>query len=970
MQRIGGSTVRHWGCMTLLTLTWNGLGGLALAQTTSTVGPQSGSGASSTQSLEEVVVTGSRIPSSNLRSISPVTTVGVAEIQSTGAIDMEAALRDLPEGFAGHGEFTNNNGNGDTSANLRNLGPQRTLVLIDGKRNVGSDSKGQVDLDAIPIGMIDHVEIVTGGAAAVYGADAVAGVVNVILKKDFTGVQANAQYGAYTPGEHGEKFDASVIGGTNYADGQGNVTGFLDYTRRDPVYVTDRPWAQPLLTSNGTSLVPYGIGISNVGQNLLTGQMFTPERTLVPVPAAGINYTDFSENNFLITPQTRVAAGLNGHLQATDSADLYFRANWSQNQVDRQVLDGTLVVDQVNVNYGNPLLSAQERGVLFSPGPHSANDTAQLELAQDFPQNGPVGELDTYKTYELVTGVRGDLSSHFRYDGSLQYGETTWLQVLTGDMSPERFQQALLVNPNGTCTNPANGCVPLDIFSSAPGAVTAAQTNFLNLVQQATSYTEQWVASASVAGDLAQLGMKSPLAADPVSIAVGVEHRNELSIYQPDPNLAVGNNLLYGSIPPLAGAYRVSEAFFETRVPLLSGLPAAESLEFEGGYRFSSYNLAGNTNTYKFGLVWQPDGDARLRGAYEHAVRAPEIGELFSPQAPETYPALDPCFAGNGAGPTASKALCQATGVPAAAYGQANLQCTGAGCIVFSGGNPNLRPESSDSKTFGVLLTPRFAPDLTLSADYYNITIKDAISTLTGSAQAVFNGCYGTQPSENPTQSPNNIYCQAIQRNAAGSVWGTGTNGGISLLNANVGLLGVAGVDSTINYRARFSDIGLAGIPGSLLVTVKAAYTSSYRLQANAELPSYQCAGTYGNTCGQPIPEWRTFTQLTWAADEATSLSVRWRYLTSVILDADKFSGTITDPPDHEIPAFSYLDLSGSWGIAKELSVHGGVRNVLGKNPPLVSSSIANSSINGFANTFPATYDIGRQLFVGFTGRF
>jgi iron complex outermembrane receptor protein len=922
--------------------------------------------------IEEVQVTGSRLPATNLQSISPVTSVSAEEIHQIGAIDVEAALRDLPEAFPGRGETTNNNGSGDTSANLRNLGEQRTLVLIDGKRAVGSDSRGVVDLDAIPVGMLERVDIMTGGASAVYGADAIAGVVNLILKKNFTGVEATAQYGSYSQSD-GRKYDTSLLGGFNFGAG-GNVTAFVGFTKRDPVYARDRAWGYPIVNSNGTTLEPYGLSIGSIGQNLDSGTMFSPDRTLVPASGANpLNYTQWTSTQFLVVPQERYSAGLNAHYDANPAVQPYFRATWSQNKVDRQVLNGAPFAAPVTVNYGNPLLSQQERDSLFTAGAHADGDTTSFTLGRMLTENGNVGEQDTYDTYELVGGITGALSSHFNYDVSAQYGSTQWKQALVGDIAPAAFQQGLLVNPDGTCINPANHCVPIDIFTSAAGTITRAQVDSINLTQRADSNTAQWVTTAAVTGDLGQFGLQSPWANDAVGVVLGAEHRNESSDYRPDANLAVGNNIVFGSIPALSGAYHVTEGFLETRVPLATDRPWAQSLLLEGGYRYSNYNRAGTTNTFKYGLVWQPVNDIRVRGAFERAVRAPNINELYTPQQPETTNGIDPCFSSNGAGPKASKDLCVATGVPASAYGSANLQCLNALCVVYQGGNPALSVETSLSKTFGLSITPRFAPGLTVSTDYYDIRIEGAIATLASDAQPVLDGCYGTGFGQNPPQSASNIYCQALQRSPSGALFGGGHNGalgGIVLLNSNVGSLSVSGLDTDISYQSRLADIGLDAIPGAVAISTKAAYVRSYRTQANAELPVYQCAGSFGSTCGQPIPEWRVSTRLTYSPLDSLSLSVRWRYITSLVLDADKFSGTVTDPPDHAIPSFSYFDLSGSWRVTDQVSLHGGVTNVLNKYPPVLSLSVAGAFISGFSNTFPATYDIGRQLFLGVSARF
>jgi iron complex outermembrane receptor protein len=919
--------------------------------------------------IQEVIVTGSRVRAPDEVSISPITSVTPLDFQQMGAIDVEQALRDMPEAFPGRGNTTNNNGSGDTSANLRNLGPQRTLVLVDGQRFVSDDQKTQVDLDVIPPGMIERIDVVTGGASAVYGADAIAGVVNIILKKNFNGLQVDAQAGEYSPQGDGKSEDVSLMAGTDFGEHKGNVTTFAGFTNRNYVLKQDRDWAFPSLTSNGTALVPTTPGVIPGGRELNSGDMFTDSRTLVPYD--GSTYQR-SYGQYIITPQRRFDLGINGHYDISPWANLYFFGTYVQNNVDRSTSIGA-VEDTFSINYGNPLLSDQERSVIFSPGPHSATDIAQINLQKAMLSTGNDQELDTYNTYEFRMGLTGPIDTHFNYDVSAQYGETQWLQILTGDISPSRFQQGLLVNPDGTCMDPSNGCVPIDIFTAQPSAITSAQANFFKLTQQANTVTEQELVTGSISGDLGRFGIKSPIADKPVNVALGGEYRHEYANYMPDDTLATGNNLMYGAIPPERGDYSVTEGFFEGRVPLVEDKPWAKSIEVEAGYRYSDYNLAGRTNTYKYGGLWQPTTGIRFRGAFEHAVRAPSIDELFSPPQANSGGTVDPCFSNNGAAPTASRTLCIETGVPGAAYGNPNLQCPGGNCKVLNGGNPELRPETSNSVTFGVSLTPSALPGFEASIDYYNIKVQNAISEFGTDADVIIADCYGTGPGQNPTQNPNSVYCQHIQRSPAGDIWSGGFNGSVgyvSMLNENTGLLHVSGIDFALGYRTRLSNVGVSAIPGSVSASSKISYVESYDSQTDQTSPVFQCVGTFGLTCGQPIPHWRSNTRFTWSPNNQLSLALRWRLISQVILDQDFFTGTLTDPPDHSMPTISYFDLSAFWTIRDKVNLRAGVTDLFNRQPPTISSSIASAEIFGFANTFPGTYDIGRVVFIGATVNF
>lgn len=919
--------------------------------------------------LQQVVVTGTHIRSPNIQSISPIEITSAEEIRRTGATNLEAVLRDLPMASPGLSATSDNFANGKTTANLRDLGVNRTLVLIDGRRVVPVDYLGTVDLDILPAAMIDRIDVVTGGASAVYGADAIAGVVNVILKKHFTGLQLNAQVAAYDPGD-GRMTDVSLLAGTDYADGRGNVTIFGGVTNRQPIFRRGRSWASPDLISNNTTLVPFGGNIIGAGRDLGRGLMFAPDRTLVPYDGSTL---DRSPAQYIVVPQDRISLGLNGDYRAAPGADIYYRAIFAQNRVSRQT-STVAITDTVAVNFGNPLLSDQERSILFTPGPHLPGDTSNITLQKAMLTLGNNGEHNLYQTIDAVLGIRGPLGGHFTYDLAGQFGETTWDQTLYGDVSPTRFQQGLLVDPDGTCTDPVGGCVPIDIFSGAPNAISSAQVAYFGLVQRAASDTRQVVATASISGDLGAIHAKSPWAADPMSVALGSEYRTEQSTYNPDDTLAVGNNLSFGAIPPTAGSYHVKEGYVEAHLPLAQDQTGARDLSLEGGYRISHYDLEGRANTYKLGVNWAPLTDIRLRASYERAIRAPTIGELFEEQQPATATAIDPCF-GNGAqGPTASAGLCAATGVPAGAYGNPAFQCPGGQCVSLVGGNRNIEFERSDSKTFGLTLTPRFAPQLSASIDYYDINLKGAIAPFGATVPAILANCYGSAPGQNPTQDPNNIYCRQVARNSAGEIFGGGflgaTSGDVLLLNQNTGFLRVKGIDLQTTYRRDLVDWGLHWIPGSIAANFDANYVTSHSIQQLPSLPVYECAGLFGLTCGQPIPTVRVNSRLTWLAGDRGSLSLRWRYLSGVTRDSDKFSGTATDIPDHRIPAFSYFDLMGTWNALENVTVSLGVNNLFDREPPLLSRSVAVGNIQGLSNTFPATYDIDRQFFVGVSASF
>lgn len=935
---------------------------IAFAQTSP--GPD----AADSSAVDEVVVTGSRLGSPNLVSNSPVSVTSREEIKAQGVVNAEDLIRDLPSAAPARSGATNNNGNGNTTINLRNLGELRTLVLVDGKRLPPADFSGVMDINSVPTSMIQRVEVLTGGSSAVYGSDAVAGVVNFILRKDFEGIAFDGQYGVTGEGD-GATYDANLTFGVNSPDGKGNITAWAGYTKRDAILGSDRDWAKTIYKSDGVGLVPTGSGTIAEGRDLDRGLMFNTSGELVPYDGRLFNN---QANRFVIVPQERYLLGALGQYEVSKAFNPYFRASFSQNQVSRQLGEPGFV-GAVEVNYGNPFLSDQERGVLFSPGPHADSDLASITLGRRLPEAPFIQENNTYDQFQIVLGTTGEIAEGFTYEVFGQYGHVQWNQQLLGDISFNRFQQGLLVNPDGTCVDPSGGCVPINVFTAAPGAITPEQAVYFSLKQQAVSESSQYVAGASVTGDLTTYGVTSPWAQSGLKLAVGTEYRRESASYQPDDNLAVGNNVVFGSIPPTSGEIDVMEFYGEARAALIEDRPFAKLLEINGGYRRSDYNLAGVANAYKYGLTWAPVEDIRFRASFQRAVRAPTIGELFAPAQPSADVATDPCFANGGAGPTAAQGLCVATGVPVANYGNPVYQCFSTQCTSLVGGNPNLGVETSDTKTFGIVLQPRMIPGFSATIDYFDTKIDGAIAAFGASVQNVFDSCYGTGAGQNPTQDPDNIYCRQIVRDDSGRASGGGRlsqpDGYTSLQNANIGFLRTKGIDAEVTWQRAFADLGI-GVPGQFRASLMGTYVTSFDQQLNLSSPVQECVGTVGFICGEPIPRLRVNSRFTWTPNAAFSFSARLRYVSSVVRDIDKFSGAVADPVAHRIGAQAYVDLSGEWTVKENLVLRAGVLNIADKQPPIVPNSVAAANNRGLSNTFLGTYDLGRQFFIGITARY
>jgi iron complex outermembrane receptor protein len=477
--------------------------------------------------------------------------------------------------------------------------------------------------------------------------------------------------------------------------------------------------------------------------------------------------------------------------------------------------------------------------------------------------------------------------------------------------------------------------------------------------------TTEQVASISVTGDLGQYGWRSPLATDGVGVAFGTEYRRESLSLETDEEFSSGDLAGQGGARiGDSGSYDVYEMFAETRVPLVQDKPFVKNLSFDGAYRFSDYSTAGRTDTYEAQFVYQPIHDVTFRGGYARAVRAPNVNELFSAQAVGNYSGTDACA---GTSPTATLAQCERTGVTAAQYGTI-LQCPAGQCSELTGGNPDLKPETSDTITLGAVFTPSFLRGFTLTLDYFNIKVSGLIQSGVGGASVTLSQCLATG---SPT------YCNLIHRDSATGIL-YGASGYVEATEVNTGFLRTQGLDVEANYRFRPTDYFTMPEIGRFDVNFMGTYTGEYVDQPVSGGGTYDCAGLYGSdTCGTPIPRWRSKARLTWTPPLPFTLSVQWRYIDSVRFDGNSSNPFLHqseyDAIDGKIPAYNYIDLSATYKIKDNLTARMGVTNVFDKDPPVVDSNDfpASGPSLGNGNTFPGVYDaLGRTFFFGITADF
>ena len=944
----------------------------------------------------EVVVTGSRIKSANLESTSPVTQVTAEDVLTQGVTRVEDLVNQLPQAFAAQNATVANGASGTATVNLRGLGSSRTLVLVDGRRmSYGGVSSSAADLNQIPTQMVERVEVLTGGASAVYGSDAVAGVVNFIMKRDYEGVEVSGQYNFY---EHKNDFggpgtvklrdviaarartnpaqfqlppknvtdgygkEASILMGMNSADGKGNITLYATAFDGSEVLQRDRDFSACSLGPQSNGSFTCGGSSTNA-----TGR-FTDFGIASLVLGPGANSFNFTSNgaggwrnfsssldqynfgplNHFLRPERRYTLGATGHYEVSEAADIYAQVMYTDYRSVAQIAPSGDFLETTSINCGNPFLPAANLAAInCTPARVAANESVPMYIGRRNVEGGGRQSAFNNASFRTVVGVRGNLSEAWNYDVSAQVSGVKATNTAKNYFSIERLSRALnVVNVNGTptCQSVIDGtdknCVPWNPFTS--GGVTKAALDYLSVTGLQIGQIQQEDFTATLAGDLGTYGIKTPWANDGVQTVFGVEYRRDSLQNTVDANQGAGDLAGSGGATfGIDGATRVNELFFEGKLPIAQDQAWAQSLSADVAYRYSDYAQGFQTDTYKAGLEWAPIQDIRLRASFGRAVRAPNIVELFSATTLSLFDMDgDPCGASSpNAAATAAK--CIATGVPAALVGSDVLDSPAGQYQMQIGGNANLKPETSDTFTIGVVLQPRFVENLSITVDYFDIKIDSTISVF-GSANTL-DACYTNNDA---------AACSRIHRSRGGSIWSGG--GYVENKNINIGSLSTKGYDVNADYSYEIGSWGTLG------ANLTGTYLKALGNEPGPGIDAYDCVGSFGN-CGTPTPKWRHKARLSWQTPWDLDLSLTWRYYGAVeqSVPADRI--------DRKFSAENYFDVAGSWAITKKASLVMGINNVLDDNPQ-ISSSVGTT---GNGNTYPQVYDaLGRYVFARATYKF
>ena len=962
--------------------------GLALASSPAFAQAAAPQTAADEAPAKDIIVTGSRITNPNLTSVSPVTVVTAQELKNQGTTRVEDLLNSLPQVFANEGSTDSNGASGIATVDLRDLGPVRTLVLINGRRLGNGDPTDPVaDLNFIPGSLIQRIDVLTGGASATYGSDALAGVVNFILKKDFEGVELDAQYSFYNHVNdfHSTNYDAALarrgyqaprgntVGGTGknvtltmgagFDDGRGHVTAYAGWRQVNAVSQGDRDFSYCGYTAsssgscggsstsiNGRFRQTRNVGTGSQAVFAPTGPSFTLDPATNNTTRAFRTYSstrdgfNFNPYNFFQRPDERYTLGAFANYEINDNFKPYLEVMFMDDRTRAQIApSGAFFGTDFKINCNNALMSAAQRTSLC--GANAGTPTLQSVYIgrRNVEGEGRVDDL-RHTDYRIVLGMKGDIGEAWSYDvyGSLWRAEL--VERYENDFSRRKINNALNVvtdpvSLQPVCAAKLNGtdanCVPWNIF--AIGGVTPAAAAYLATPGFKQGQSTEYVASAVLSGDLGKYGIQSPAADTGFQIAIGGEYRKERTELNNDIEFLTGDLAGQGApfgVRDINAGYNVKEVFVEAVMPLVSDKPGIETLGVTAAYRHSSYSLVGQTDTYKAQIEYAPIKQVRFRAGYNRAVRAPNNLELFSTPNIGLFGGRDPCA---GAAPTASLAACQRTGVTAAQYGLIDSNPANQYDQLTSG-NGALRPEIGDTYTVGAVISP--ITNMSFTVDAYDIKVKKLIATY--GANYVLSQCIAG----NNTAT----FCPLVQRApGSGSLW----YGGGYVVNGtlNLGEVHTRGIDVTALYKLNL------GAASSLTLDMVGTYLDKYDTTRIAGGAVDNCAGSFGaRACGTPLPKWRSKLRATYALANGLSISGAWRYFNGITNDD---LGNVPKEVE-KIPSVSYFDLSMSARIGDHYTFRLGAQNLLDKTPPFLDGNYSN---NG-SNTYAQVYDsLGRYVY-------
>lgn len=932
---------------------------------------------------QDVVVTGSRIARPEFAAPNPITSFNAADLRQSGNINVTDFLRRVPA-LTNSLDRTRTAGNAQADGaigqaglnllDLRGLGTNRTLVLVNGRRHVaGQFDTAAVDINAIPTDLIERVDVLTGAASAVYGADGVSGVVNFVLRRDFDGLAARAQFGVSSRGDAANRF-ASIIAGRNFGANRGNVTLAYEYGAEEPLANDDRDYLRsprrvffvnnksydptrsdsfvkiPVADNRYAGVYFDGSELQPGGsyQNILKvgGRFFRGDGQPYTFGANPLtdDYTQGGDDSpvagyigDILPRMRRHAVNLLAHYDVSDAFKVNLEGKFVQ--ADARTFGAYSGTYGVPIALDNPFVPVSILNAATAAGETSVYINRNNF---DLPRRG---EDDRRRTWRGALDVTGRISSHAQYDAYYTYGRTDVRATKLNDRLPDRFSAALdAVRDPATgqivCRSAAAraaGCVPVNTF----GAFVANPDSFAYYLDNPVSdaRVEQHVANATLTGDFERL-FRLPGGA--VQFAAGAEYRRESSRFRPAPGLV--NGAYYSpaagiydepvTLTPSSAHFDVREVFGELNAPLLRDHSLAHLLSFAAAARYSDYSTIRSTKAYQFNGIYAPIEDISFRVSNGRSVRAPNIGELFRPSTGFSDFITDPCYLINRSQGTQyreanCRAVITAAGGNPATFTAANNPDAGLDIAGQQSGNPNLRAEVARTWTVGVVLRPRFVQRLQIAIDWYDIRLKDAISLATATDLA--NLCVDLPTTDNP-------YCATVNRRR-----GTGYIGGYTVQPENVAAFRTAGLEFNIGYRLDTAFIGQFDLRlvGSYLHRLEILPLPSARIVDNHDQPFR--------------PKYNVIFSPTWTLDRLTLVyNLRWqdgvRRFTRIETDS---SSNFVDPRYFNFKQLWQHDAQIQIGVTKAFALYAGVNNLFDQKPDI-----------GFETNVPVS-PLGRYFYTG-----
>jgi len=914
-----------------------------------------------TTELDRIEVTGSRIKRVDIETSQPVLSLSRQQIQSQGLTSIGDILQNISTSGSALNTTINNGGSGETNINLRNLGSSRTLVLVNGRRWVGGTGLGgAVDLNTIPTAAVERIEVLKDGASTIYGSDAIAGVVNIILRQDFDGAEANAYIGTYDKGDGARQSYDFLIGSNGERWSAMLGVGFV---KEEPVWARDRKIsAVPVYGS-----VP-GIGYSSTTPDGRFGFTVRDPETGEPIPGSTRpdgspgyfipqnggktwrNYTtadayNHATANYLLTPQERKSVFADASLNITENVRFKTTVTYNERESAQVLAAMPIVLGQLvpGTNGANIVIS---RNNIYNQTGRDI-DYIQYRAAETggriFNQN--------VKTYGFNGAFEGNFdvgSRLFDWEVGMFYGKNDRTDITNGlfNISALRnalgpsFYDATGVARCGTSSAIIDGCVPMNMLNGA-GSLTPEMINYASFTAHDVYGYEQKTYYANIGGEIFELP------GGPLAFSFGVERRSESGFDDPDA-LINGGDTTGNARTATKGGYSLDEAYLEFAVPLLADMPGAQLLDFSLATRYSKYSTFGDTLNSKFGFRWKPIDDLMIRGNWSEGFRAPSVNDLFAGVGDTFEQTSDPCAARYGDVPNRPPASC--AGVPP--YNQDNSQIR-----TTVGGNPLLDPERSVSKTLGFVYSPAWVQGLDLSVDWWNIKIEDAIDALT--AQETLDACY---------RIGNPEYCAKIERDP-----NTGIISNLLAVAENVASMRVEGYDIALSYRLPESAWG------NFSLISDSTYVTDYYIDNVVTLGTNRVGNYRGGSALENYWRLRSTLALAWEyGDFGATAGLRYFSRQNETCDGSNFADPAnfdlicSDPdrvvdsgpaPRNKIPSVTYTDIAGYVNTPWNARVTLGINNAFDRDPPFSATT--------FANSFDPQYEVpGRFLYMRYTQKF